>query len=334
MTSQNLNAKDFCMTNHLIGERFADAINQTLKKHSIDKNDINVIGSHGQTVWHQVDDNTGKVQATYQIGESAIISHLTGIPTVHDFRVADVAVGGQGAPLVSIFDVLMLRHESSFRAIQNIGGIGNVTFVPPIHSDDLVISFDTGPGNALIDDCVRLISNGEEHYDNNGERAVKGTVNESFLNNLMSLPYFELPPPKTTGRELFGATQVKKWFEESKQLGITDNDMISTFTQFTVESIIQSYVSYFKNRKLDQVIIAGGGRHNSQLMQRIEKRLHETIGDHVQVIQHEQIEINSDAKEAMLFALLAYLHVQKRNGNLPSATGASKPVILGKYTPI
>jgi anhydro-N-acetylmuramic acid kinase len=331
MTSKTLSAKDFCMANHLIGQRFAEAINHTLKTHNIDKNDVHVIGSHGQTVWHQVDDSTGKVQATYQIGESAVISHVTGMPTVHDFRVADVAVGGQGAPLVSIFDVLLLRHETKFRAIQNIGGIGNVTFVPPLNSTEETISFDTGPGNALIDDCVRLITNGEENMDKNGERASKGSVNEQFLKTLMSLPYFELAPPKTTGRELFGATQVKQWFETSKQLNISDNDMVSTFTQFTVDSIVQSYQKYAK--KIDQVIIAGGGRYNQELMKRIEKSLHETMDASIQVIPHEQIEINSEAKEAMLFALLAYLHVHKRNGNLPSATGASKPVILGKYTP-
>lgn len=329
MNANNATTRDFCRTNVDIGKRFASVINEMKNK-----DEIELIGSHGQTIWHEVEDS--KVHSTLQIGESAAIALETGIDVISDFRVGDVSVGGAGAPLTSTFDYLVLRHDSKWRAIQNIGGIGNVTFVPPRDSDSPVISFDTGPGNVLLDEIMRIVTHGKEEFDKDGVFAKSGRVNPELLENLMSHSYFVQSPPKTTGRELFGKKFAHRLYDEAKILGISDQDIISTVLQFTVDSIGYSYTK-FGPPKLDEIILSGGGLSNLEMFYRFSSRM-KFLGINAKIMSHSDLEElghhpdASDAKEAMLFAFLAYLHVKNRYSNIPSVTGAKKRVILGKKT--
>ncbi|KAL9650853.1 hypothetical protein ABK040_016794 [Willaertia magna] len=340
-------AKEYCEVNVLIGKAFANAIEFTLNKHSIDKSTVKVIGFHGQTIYHQVEsnnlENKGFVRSTLQIGEACEIATKLGINVVSNFRASDVALGGQGAPLVHILDFLLLRHETDWRAIQNIGGIGNVTFVPPLSIIDnpssLVTSFDTGCGNSMIDDVVRILTNNELQMDIDGKMGFSGKLNNELFKDLCDYyeHYFSMPYPKTTGRELFGKKQVEYWLNYCKEKypHLDNNSIVTTFTELTVESIIRSYLMVCKNNPSItqfQVIVAGGGKNNPYLMSRLSQRLKECFKKEITIKTHEEIMNNnlaSEAKEGILFALLAYLNEKQIPGNLPSVTGASKPTILG-----
>lgn len=334
MNSQNLNASKFCKVNFMIGKSFSESV-QKLK--SFKK--IELIGSHGQTIWHQVNEN-GHVDSTFQLGESSIIALETKIPTVHDFRTSDVAVGGAGAPLTSTFDYLILRHETKWRAVQNIGGIGNVTILPPLNCDDqtFLLSFDTGPGNVILDEIMRIISDGELDYDEDGKYSSEGKVNEDLLKELLSMEYFSLKPPKTTGRELFGYEFTKKLYIKCKDKGIENNEILSTILQFTVESIVNSYKTFGPKELISQVIIGGGGIHNKEMMKRLKLSLQKNLNSNIEFLGHHELEEmnfdprSNDAKESILFAFLAYLNYKKRFSNIPKVTGAKKKVILGKLT--
>jgi anhydro-N-acetylmuramic acid kinase len=329
---------DLCRANFRLAEVFADAVQQVAADAGIALASLDLIGSHGQTIWHDVTAD-GRVTSTLQIGEPAVIAARTGVTTVGDFRVADVAAGGQGAPLVSILDWLLLRPppvlhgvEGGWRAAQNIGGIGNVTFLPPIDQDAAPLAFDTGPGNVLIDWAMRIVSGGALTYDHDGALARQGKVNEPLLDRWLAHPYYQQQPPKTTGREMFTAQMVETMRAEANAAGASDADFVATVTALTAASIADAYAR-FAPGPLAQVVIAGGGAHNPALLDELRARLTERLGREVEVCTHDTLGIDADAKEALTFALLAYLCAHRLPGNVPTCTGAREEVILGVIAP-
>ena len=315
-----------CRLNVAIGEAFASATLAVIDAANLKPADVALIGSHGQTVWHEppTQEQQG---ATLQIGEAAVITERTGITTVSNFRARDVAAGGHGAPLVSFLDGLFFRRATKMRAIQNIGGIGNVTFLPPLSSTQEAIAFDTGPGNLLIDYCTTRTSNGSLTFDRDGVLAARGQVNHSWVDELMTHPYFRLSPPKTTGREMFGNQLGVELWKRGESLEMNSEDIVATVTAFTAESIARAYRDFLP-APIDEIYLAGGGAKNPTLVQMIRARVAPT-----QVYQHTDLGLAPEAKEAVAFAVMAYETIHGRPGNLPSCTGAQHPVIMGDITP-
>ncbi|HRE49035.1 MAG TPA: anhydro-N-acetylmuramic acid kinase [Aggregatilineales bacterium] len=316
-----------CELNVAVGEAFAAAALAVIAAAGITPEAVDLIGSHGQTVWHAVRED-GTVSATLQIGEASVIAERTGITTVANFRPRDVAAGGQGAPLTGYADWLLLRHPTHWRAAQNIGGIGNVTFLPPLsdtQSDPL--AFDTGPGNALIDSLVTTITAGAQGYDLDGHIAASGRIDEEWLAALLTHPYFSRRPPKTTGRELFSAALAAAWRSEGRERGLSDADVIATLTKLTAASITNAY-QRFAPAPLGEVILGGGGTRNPVLV----AHLRTLLGD-IPLHTHEHIGLDSDNKEALVFALLAHETWHARSGTHPALTGAHHATVLGQITP-
>lgn len=315
-----------CTMNFVIGDWFASAAMALLEEANLTPEEVDLIASHGQTIYHDVEAQSVR-PSTLQIGEPAVIAAKTGITTVADFRVADVAAGGQGAPLVSYLDWLMLRGQDKVRAIQNIGGIGNVTYLPPINSTQLPLAFDTGPGNMVIDYVVRRATDGLATYDQGGILASRGRVRQDLLDELLAHPYFSLPIPKTTGREQFGE-QFGAWvWDLAISRNMQKEDVVATATALTAASIAHAYHQFLPQMP-DEVIVAGGGANNPTLLRMIADLL-APAG----VYTHRALGIDDDAKEAMAFALIAYETVYGRPGNLPACTGAGEAAVLGKIVP-
>ncbi len=315
-----------CQTNFAIGEWFAEAALQAIQTAGMQPDQVDMIASHGQTAYHCMEPQR-PIKSTLQIGEAAVIAERTGITTMADFRVADVAAGGQGAPLVSYVDWLLYRHPSRARAVQNIGGIGNVTYLPATALPEQVISFDTGPGNMMIDYAAQRASDGALTFDRNGLLASQGQVNTALLEQLMAHPYLSQPLPKTAGREQFGVFFARQIWEQGAQGGLAGVDILATLTAFTAASITDSY-QRFLTGPVDEVIVGGGGASNPTLLRMLAERLPNT-----RVLRQEDLGYLSDAKEAIAFAILAYEGLHGRPGNLPSCTFARHPAVLGKITP-
>jgi anhydro-N-acetylmuramic acid kinase len=331
-------AAQLCRANFEVASEFARAVHTTLSKAGMPIETIDLIGSHGQTIWHDVQD--GRVTSTLQIGEPAVIAAATGVTTVGNFRVADVAAGGQGAPLVSTFDWLLLRPPpqlngipGGWRAVQNIGGIANVTFLPPAGLDAIQpLAFDTGPGNALIDWAAAQATDGRQHYDHDGRIAQRGQVVQALVARWLQHPYFAQQPPKTTGRELFGIPQAQQWQATCQGQGGSAADFVATLTELTAASIADAYAR-FAPGPVAQVVVGGGGASNPVLMARLAHHLAARLESNVEVCSHAALAIDADAKEALAFALLAYLAIHGQHGNVPACTGASRAAILGQITP-
>ncbi len=311
-----------CALNFALGRAFGGAALEAIAAAGLTPRQVDLIGSHGQTLWHIAD---GPQASTLQLGEPAVIAEVTGIPVVSNFRTRDMAVGGQGAPLASYPDTILFRHESLKRAVQNIGGIGNVTYLPPDGVGSL--GFDTGPGNMLMDDAVQRLTGGAEAYDHDGVRAARGTVHAGLLAELLTEPYLSLTPPKTTGRELFGAQYGARIWARADALGLSGDDRLATLTAFTARSIAQAYRDFLPTLP-DEIYVCGGGAHNPTLM-----RLLRTELAPARVEPIDALGLPSEAKEAQFFAVLAYESWHGRPGNLPEATGAGRRVILGNLTP-
>ena len=319
---------DICEMNFYIGHLFAAAAKHILQKSGMSTNDIALIGSHGQTIHHLPrEPNTTRYPSTLQIGEPAVIAHETGIPTIADFRVADMAAGGQGAPLVSYPDYLLFRNSTKTVGLLNIGGIANLTVLPANCSPDAVLASDPGPGNMCIDAVVREVTEGKERYDKAGARASQGTPYQSLVNEWLKHPFFQLPPPKTTGREMFGDTFAMECLTACRKHGLSDNDCIATLTELTVRTIT-NYIQQFvgEQNPIDVLYVSGGGVHNRTIMRGLGELLVDTVVEPV-----DNSGISSDAKEAIAFAILANEALHGQCGNLPSATGASVRKILGKF---
>jgi anhydro-N-acetylmuramic acid kinase len=305
-----------------LGEAFADAALSAARGWSVDTDAIDVIGSHGQTVWH---DPSGGV--TLQIGQGAVIAARTGVTCVCDFRSADVARGGQGAPLVPFVDRELFGSATEYRVALNIGGIANVTLLPPGANAGRVCAFDTGPGNVIIDEFARIASGGAVHFDENGARAARGRVNEALLEEWVSHPFFAAPPPKSTGREMFGAHHARAAFDRSKALGLNAEDALATATALTARTIAAAVPAACL-----RIIASGGGTHNTTLMTSLAAEL-ARIGRRAHVESSDVYGIAADAKEAVAFACLAVDAVEGRAHHLPQSTGARAPSILGTIAP-
>lgn len=313
--------------NFALGEEFALAAQQLAAEVSPPAQ-AELIGSHGQTIWHDVAAD-GRVTATLQIGEAAVIAARTGLPTIADFRVADIAAGGQGAPLVPFADYILFHDPAKFRAIQNIGGIANVTLLPPGCTHAEVVAFDNGPGNMVMDALVERASGGRELFDRAGRMAGAGRVHSVWLEELLEHPYFKRPAPKTTGRELFGKQYAHDLWVQGTALGLKPEDIVATATALTAATItaplIEADTSY--GRPVDELILGGGGAENPALVRLLASQLPST-----RITRHEEFGIPSQAKEALAFAILAYAAYRREPNNVPSATGAARPVVMGKLS--
>ncbi len=323
---------DLCVLNALLGEQFADAARAVVKNSGIDLSDVAAIASHGQTVWHQPDSRfVGGLysRGTLQIGDPAVIAARTGCRVVSGFRSADMAAGGQGAPLVPYADWALFSSRREARAVQNIGGIANVTYLPHGAKTEDVVAFDTGPGNLVIDGIVQALTNGDRTFDEGGAWAAYGTVDDRLLRQLLRHPYYQLPPPKSTGREMFGEWYAIKLMKMARKARVNESDLLATVTMLTAETISRAYTNWLMPlRGVRTVIVGGGGVHNSTLMNMLRQLLMPA-----RVISHEEFGIPDDAKEAVAFAILAYETLHGRPSNVPAATGARRQVVLGSVTP-
>jgi anhydro-N-acetylmuramic acid kinase len=302
---------DISRLNFQLGELYAQAV----KKVGVPLKTIELIGCHGQTIYHQGKKPTN----TLQIGESAVIAERLGIPVINDFRVRDIAAGGQGAPLVPFVDYLLFTHKKRTRVALNIGGIANITYLPARAKPEDVIAFDTGPGNMVIDALVSAHTKGKQLFDRDGTIAAKGHVDRKLLDKLLVDRYYKQKPPKSAGREQYGAD----FIASLPKLKLPD--LIATATALTAATIA---MGVHLAGKPDELIASGGGVHNRQLMGNLAALLPD-----VKISTTSDYGIDADAKEAIAFAVLAYMTYHARFGNLPSATGAKRPVILGKLTP-
>ncbi|MBW4686419.1 MAG: anhydro-N-acetylmuramic acid kinase [Komarekiella atlantica HA4396-MV6] len=319
-----------------IDDAIAFTFAQAAQNIQIDHQPATLIGSHGQTVYHRPpgDWGLGKVFPSskslgysLQLGRGELIANLTGVTTVSNFRAADIAIGGHGAPLVPRVDAFLLSHFEEGRCIQNIGGIGNVAYIPPRQQGDWlekIRAWDTGPGNSLLDLAVEHLSAGAKTYDENGDWAASGTPCYQLVEQWLSQDYFHLPPPKSTGRELFGVAYLHQCLQEAEAYQLSSADMLATLTELTAASIAHSYQSFLLQMP-QRVLLCGGGSRNLYLKQRLQLLL-----PSVPVLTTDEVGLNADFKEAIAFAVLAYWRSLGIPGNLPTATGASQEVLLGE----
>ncbi len=310
-----------------LAEVFARCVLAALDQAGIPLAQVDLIGSHGQTLWHNVLPS-GQVNASLQIVEAAVLAERSGVTTISNFRARDIAVGGQGAPLTSYVDWLLLRHPSHWRAVQNIGGMGNVTFLPPLaDSSSQPIAFDTGPGNALLDIAVAELTAGDLQYDRDGALAARGIVNEDWLDELLRHPYYARGYPKTTGRETFGSEAARRLLRAASERGLVPAEIIATLTALTATNIADAY-QRFAPAPIAEVILGGGGRHNPVMVGMLRQYLAPSA-----LLTHEDIGMDSDFKEALVFAVLAYESWHGRTATLPAFTGAARAAVLGSITP-
>jgi anhydro-N-acetylmuramic acid kinase len=328
--------EEICRLDFLLGELFARAALELLRSFSLAPEDVDLLANAGQTVWHAPDpvvvelspEGSGEIlmtRATLAIGQSAVLAERTGILTVGDLRVRDVAAGGHGAPLVAYADWVLLTDERLGRAVQNIGGIGNVTYLPPAAKREEVIAFDTGPGNMVIDAVTEAVTGGQRRFDRDGGLAARGRVRAKLLARWLEDPYFSLPPPKTTGREHFGGAYAQRVLAEGA--GLPAEDLVASVTALTAESIARAYHEHLRPRgRLDEVVVGGGGARNPTLLRMMRERL-----DGVVVVTHEERGIDSRAKEAIAVAVIASDSLHGCATNLRGATGG-RPTVLGKLS--
>lgn len=305
-----------------LGSWLGDAALAVIAAAGLAPRDVRAIASHGHTIWHDAP------RATWQIGQSAVIAERTGIDVVGDFRVRDVAAGGQGAPLVAIADRMLFCADAEWRALQNIGGIANVSIVPPRGTDAPVLAFDTGPGVAIIDGVVRSLVRGLA-YDVDGALALRGAAIDQVVRDSLAEPYFAAAPPKSTGRELFDRAYIARFIERCRaaQQSATNEDIVATAVSFTARAIADAY-QRFVTAPVSDVIISGGGARNPALVRALSNALAP-----LPVRVFDDVFFDGDAKEAVAFAFLARLFFERHAGNLPAATGARGSRVLGKLTP-
>lgn len=326
LSIENSNVQLICSLNFKLGLCFANAVKEVCKEANFSLEQLDLIGSHGQTIYHQPKPEGNMISSTLQIGEPAVIAYETNTTVISNFRTMDMAAGGQGAPLVPYSEVILYRDPSKNRLLQNIGGIGNVTVIPSQQSDQNVIAFDTGPGNMIIDEvCQRLF---QLPYDQNGEIAKQGGVVDEILTYCMNHPFLKMNPPKSTGREQFGeefVSELLKRYEKHRK-----ENILTTVTMFTASSIVHHYKEFIlPNYKIDEVILGGGGSYNSTLVEMIRYGLKD---EKCAIFIQEDIGYSSAAKEAIAFAILANETYHHNPSNVPSATGAKQAVLLGNIT--
>ena len=330
-----VNTAEISQLNFLLGELFADAVREACRRFRVPLAKVKLIGSHGQTVYHQGKASLAfgvrRVASTLQIGEPAVIAGMTGVTTVGDFRVADMAVGGQGAPLVPFVDFLLYRDARIGRVALNIGGIANLSVIPANADPGDVIAFDTGPGNMVIDALVHRATRGNQSFDRGAKIAMRGKFQTALCEMLFRDAYYRQPPPKSAGREQYGTEYVEKIAAWGRKHAAPDEDLIRTATVFTALSIVDAWNRFVAPRaKISQLVAAGGGTHNPLIMSQLAAALQD-----VEVVTSAQLGVPENGKEAFAFAVLAHESYHRRASNLPSATGAKRPAILGKicYAP-
>jgi anhydro-N-acetylmuramic acid kinase len=373
MAPARTTTEELCQLNVLVAHEFAAAVEKLLKQSNTHRKKIAALGSHGQTTCHLPPTNSkrgdgenrkSKIPGTLQLGDPSVISTLTRITTVGNFRPADMALGGQGAPLVPWTDAALLSHPTKTRCIQNIGGIANVTYLPPLQEKNRrVLAFDTGPGNMLIDALLFLHSNGKHRFDQNGQLAAKGHLDETLFRQLQSHPYFQLPPPKSTGRELFGQQLARRLLTRIKNQKSKIENLLHTATRLTAWSIADAYARFLPQMP-DELILCGGGADNPTLVRMLQEELATIIFPHrspslsegsspsrkpgippaqaaqvtsptkaLRISRIDDYGIPNKAKEAASFALLAAATLDRIPANLPSVTGAARPTLLGLIAP-
>jgi len=313
--------------NFLLATLYTEAITQLCEEANIDLSQVDLIGSHGQTIFHQSESVPfcGRMLAsTLQIGEGSLLAENTGITTISDFRPRDMAAGGKGAPLIPYVDYLLFRNQHLGRILLNVGGIGNITSLPAAATIEQVKAFDTGPGNMVIDALVRRFTNEEKTYDANGLIGAKGQVISPLLENLLTDPFFQAQPPKTAGREQFGEAFVQQMLDYSKTSHF--EDLVCTATELTARSVAAAVIRFvLAETAVQQLIVSGGGARNAFLMQRLQSALPD-----IKVLSSDDLGLPTAAKEAIGFAILANETLHLHAGNVPTATGARRPVVLGK----
>ncbi len=313
VSNANTHTSSIARLNFLLGELFSDAVIRTCEKLAIPVNVLNLIGSHGQTIFHEgepVEYFGYKVASTMQIGEAAVIAKRTGVLTIADFRPDDIAVGGQGAPLVPAVDFRMFRHSKICRIALNIGGIANITMIPASAAIEDVVAFDAGPGNMAMDALM-----GDALYDRGGAMARTGQIDLKLLEELLADPYYHRHPPRSAGREQYGSAFVRRFSH------LAQRDALATAAELTVQTIVMAIERF---PAATEVIVSGGGAHNGYLME----RLRATLKQKVKTSADYGVDI--DAKEAIAFAILAYEAYHGRPGNIPGATGARRATVCGK----
>jgi anhydro-N-acetylmuramic acid kinase len=318
-----------CHTNFVLGELFAEAALRLCEESGVPLEGVDLIGSHGQTIHHLPRGprfRGRRLGSTLQIGEPCVIAERTGITTVADFRPRDVAAGGQGAPLVPYADFVLFGHRRLSRVLVNVGGIANLTYLPAGAGPEDILAFDTGPGNMVMDGLVRRMTSGRESFDRDGRRARAGRVHERLLGELLRHPFLRRRPPKSTGRETFGAAFVEKLLDRGSALGLSEADLVATAAALTVETIRRACGRL--PGRVDEVILSGGGARNPALVEMLREALAPAP-----VRLTDELGLDADVKEAVSFAVLAAATIRGRPGNVPSATGAERSVVLGKIVP-
>jgi anhydro-N-acetylmuramic acid kinase len=328
-SEEKSNSAAVCSMNAYLGYQFGAAVLEAVADAGMQIDEVDLVSSHGQTIWHQPVPEQGDpyaVASTLQIGDISVIAKHTGKLTVGDFRPADMAVGGQGAPFAPYGDLILFRHPQRGRLLQNIGGIGNCSALPAGADPADVLAFDTGPGNMIMDAVAHMLSEGQLSYDDSGKWAARGNPDQVLLGEMMEHPYFHMEPPKSTGREVFGHNYAVSFLEQARLRKLSDEDVMATATAFTARTIADSYVRYvFPRYKIDEVIVTGGGAHNKTLLSMLSELLPEQ-----KVMTSKALGLDDDAKEAVIFALLGNDFMLGVPNNLPAATGADRSTVMGK----
>ncbi|MUV57296.1 anhydro-N-acetylmuramic acid kinase [Halogeometricum sp. CBA1124] len=321
---------EVCRLNVVIAEQMADLASRAWEAAGLTAADIDVVASHGQTVWHvpeseSVPGTDRRSRSTLQIGDGCVLAARTGVPTVSDFRMRDIAAGGHGAPLAPYLDGALFAADDVTRAVQNIGGIGNCTLLPSSDSGDDIRAFDTGPGNMVVDAVVEELTSGERTYDVDGELAAAGEADTDLVASLLEDPYFDAEPPKSTGREYFGHDYARRLVERGKERRLDDEDIVATATMLTAQSIADAY-ERFAPQYPDEIYVSGGGVYNPTLLRMLRDAVDSPVA------RLSKLGVDGDQKEAALFSLLGITRLDGVPNNVPSATGSKEPVVMGKLS--
>ncbi|NNF39640.1 MAG: anhydro-N-acetylmuramic acid kinase [Gemmatimonadetes bacterium] len=328
-----------------LGEWFAEAVRALLGEAGVTPGEVAAIGSHGQTIWH-IPPSEGRRGSTLQLGDPATIAARTEIDVISDFRSADVAAGGHGAPLVPWPDRVLLAAPDRSRLLLNLGGMANLTWLPPRGGDDEVVAFDTGPGNVLLDAAAAMASHGRERCDVDGRRARAGTVDPELLGELLADRFYDQRPPRSTGRETFGPATISELARrralpmpgpnsdhEAEEVDAAWAHVFATLTELTAVTVADAVARWVAPRPVDEVVLAGGGARNPALVAALERALAERDVEAPVRTGADALGIDPDAREAAAFALLAWAHLEDEPGNEPGCTGASARRVLGSKTP-
>ena len=321
-------SRELCLFSFLLGQLSLEACRAVCRQAGVAPETVDLVGSHGQTLYHipaAVDYCGRSVRGTLQLGEPSLICEGLGCPVVSDFRVRDMAAGGQGAPLVPYAEYLLYRKAGQTVGLQNIGGIGNITILPRNGTPEETYAFDTGPGNMVMDQLAERVTGGKQRYDADGRLAAQGKVSDALLAYLLLDPYLKKPLPKTTGREAYGTAYVNALLDKAAALGVSDLDALATATRFTAECIRVAVADFCPDQP-DYLVIGGGGSRNPTLMAHLKALLP------MPVLVNEDLGFDSEAKEAIAFAILANEAIHGSCNNVPSVTGAAHPVVMGKIS--